>query len=609
MCPGINRKPLGSGSRLRGGAAFHSSAPLIFLLLLFSGSVAVGENKNQPGQVAIRGSVQDAAGRALAGAVVELMQDHPKLHGWMRVTGGRTDGDGNYKLEFLLPENKPVEKDGQEKGPAPAVEPARYSLQFAHSGFKTRLEPLDTSGAESNAREPVILETVEERRASVAVFCSRKQARINPLLYGSNVGLWHAEDFSNPQVAEATREMGVTFIRYPGGGRSQSVRWQREEAEWYKPPRSGPGDCVLTPRSVRTFIEFCRAVQAEPLITLNLELLDLENVLDLVRFLNVENDFRVKYFEIGNEPESYMEKWGLGKNWSSDPASFRKTYQRVAELHLQWSAALRKISPACLTLGPVSANANFYGIALPPFWEQIKEHLDILAIHRYPQTDLKGNPEQHMEDARLLEVPLEWSELAAEIKVTNDRFSPTHRPLTAVTEWHTCYGNPGPRQQQIVGALFVARNLCEMARNGIAMAHVWVMTGCGYYDVFSKRPDGTVEKHLPYHAFRILAGHFRGTMVECTSDNKSLAAYAVVDDDGLSLALINTSPDTLYRCSVAVEGPSLKPTAAYRMELTQPYVELPRDGFVQQAVLPAYSLTLLRYGKSEQKKKRDRDRQ
>ncbi|GEM_PF-3748931 len=472
-----------------------------------------------------------------------------------------------------------------------------YLLEIVKSGYKTISLPVDLSKSGQFADMKIKLEPVTEKTAEVTVDTSKVLREINPLIYGGNVALWHSDDFKNPEVISATKEAGFTILRYPGGGRSQEAYWQRQEAIWCSEPLSGSKDnnCVMTPVKVKEFIEFCRKVGAEPMITLNHRVLDMDNLADFYKFLNVENDFKVKYFEIGNEPEGYVKTWGFGENWRNDKESFRKTYQKAADLHKQITDMLKKSDPTVLTMGPVTANENFYDNAIPPFWEKVGKSLDILAVHRYPQCDLRPG-DGYFTDTKLLRAPLEWKDIGEKLKKMNEFCSPGKRPLYAVTEWNTAYHSPSQRQQQIVGALYMAFNLCEMISNGIDIANIWVATGCGEYNVFNTARKGKIEKPWPFYVFKILSNNFRGQLVSAETkagENPDLFSFAAKNGNTMNIAFVNTSPDTAYKCKLDIQGMKVKASTELVMERSEPYKETPVNS--SDLTIPAYSLVLVKF--------------
>lgn len=470
-----------------------------------------------------------------------------------------------------------------------------WQVEIAALGRKTSVIAINPDAAVPLKTTRIVLPPLRNETATITVDPAQTLRSINPLIYGVNMGLWHNSDFDNPRIADATREAGVTIIRYPGGGRSQSARWQREEASWNTMPAAGrPGDnCVMTPKQLDRFIAFCRRVGAEPMLTINQRTDDTANLADMVKYLNIEKKYGVKFFEIGNEPEGYIKEWGFGNNWVHNRDAFTLTYRKAADIHRRYDAALKAVDPTILLMGPVTANADFFDLAIPPFWEIVGTKLDVLAVHRYPQCDLKPGS-ANLSDAALLDRPREWEKLSAQLSSMNQRYSPSRRPLYAVTEWHTAYHSPGPRQQQIVGGLYVAENLCEMIKNGIDIGNIWVLTGCGEYNLFNSgkflvRP-GEIMKVPSYYFFKELARNFKGRLIACRADRPQLRTYAAIEDNRMTVVCINISPDIAFqtRCT---------PPAGWKTE-AMTVVDRFTPGTKQkfsgnELTVPAYSMVIL----------------
>ena len=520
--------------------------------------------------------------------------DYEKLSPVFRDLKANSAADDPHRQDFAVDGNRETSWRTMTKAiiMAKAWQPS-YRLEITAPGMQTVTLPVSPATPEKYAQIKVVMTPVKSETATVTVNPAQVIREINPLVYGANMGLWHNGDLSNPAIIAAAKEVGVTLIRYPGGGRSQTARWQRQEAVWNSRPADGhPGyDCVVTPVQIDRFISFCRQVGAEPLFTVNQCTGDSANLVDLVKYLNVEKKYGVKYFEVGNEPEGYISAWGFGQNWVHNKDSFNKTYTRAAEIHLAYDKALKAIDPSIKLLGPVTANADFFELALPPFWNKMGEQLDILAVHRYPQCDLRpGNA--CYSDEQLLAKPTEWAQFVHYFEELNRRYEPSRRIPYAVTEWHTAYHSPGPRQQQIAGALYVAKNLGEMVKSGIDMATIWVLTGCGPYNLFNPGPEGKLEKVPTYYLFQAMATNLQGRMVSCTSNRKLLSVYAALKDGTLTVICINTAPDTKYETQ-------LRLPEKWRLQNVRQYDSFnagqPLDCVAGKMTVRAYGLTVLKF--------------
>ncbi len=143
-------------------------------------------------------------------------------------------------------------------------------------------------------------------------------------LWGSNLphNVPAADTVEDPGFVTAARQIGVTFIRWPGGNNASAYDWKRDE-------QIKPGRRVYNPRLVNLarLIAFVQAIGAEPTITINFGTMSAQDAADLVEFLNGPTDstwgarraelgfpdpLNVRYFEIGNEenqPHMWYYSW------------------------------------------------------------------------------------------------------------------------------------------------------------------------------------------------------------------------------------------------------------------------------------------------------------
>lgn len=118
--------------------------------------------------------------------------------------------------------------------------------------------------------------------------------------YGA--GIW--DPVKNKPVSKAialSKEMGVIFLRFPGGGGANHYDWRKALDKQRKSYLFG----------INEFLVFCREINAVPVYTVSLEIGDETLAAELVATLKN----KIKYFEIGNEihssmsPEKYAEKY------------------------------------------------------------------------------------------------------------------------------------------------------------------------------------------------------------------------------------------------------------------------------------------------------------
>jgi hypothetical protein len=176
-------------------------------------------------------------------------------------------------------------------------------------------------------------------------------------------------------IAEALREMGVSWLRYPGGGKSDMHLWSA-------PPWDAPAPRVFGPyrkygegAALMDFDEYiatCRAVGAEPFVvaaccpeeTSGIGRAEyVENAVEWVRYANVQRDYGVRYWEIGNE------------NWMNDQIAPEAMAEAIAE----YATAMRAVDPG-IRIGSNGFGTEWWSRLLPA----AAKHLDFLTLSNYP---------------------------------------------------------------------------------------------------------------------------------------------------------------------------------------------------------------------------------
>ena len=204
-------------------------------------------------------------------------------------------------------------------------------------------------------------------------------------------------------LADALREAGVKYLRYPGGEKSDGLLWSvwpysaslptlarwapqnSENVEW---PSGDPslvrGDghtFAIDPLTFDEFMAVCHAIDCVPTVVVCYDsmykpaqsgglapsrALLLETAREWVRYANVTNGYNVRYWEIGNE--SYLNAY----NGSA-------TAEDYARDLVEFSQVMKAVDPSI----QIGANGNDEG-----WWQTVlataSSAIDFLAVHEYP---------------------------------------------------------------------------------------------------------------------------------------------------------------------------------------------------------------------------------
>jgi len=209
------------------------------------------------------------------------------------------------------------------------------------------------------------------------VDAARELGPISPYVYGSSYGPWVNVPLDLMGQAEAA---GITYLRFPGG-------------EW--------GDQYdLKDFHIDRFIELARRIGAEPHINVRMPGGSPEAAAELVRYCNVTNDYNVRYWAIGNEPNLYT---GFQRYDDYDTVRYNREWREIAE-------AMLAVDHDILLLGPGTSQYPGNPETDPrdeAGRDWVREFLlsngdvvDIVAIHRYPFPTSMAGPPRTTDDLR-----------------------------------------------------------------------------------------------------------------------------------------------------------------------------------------------------------------
>ena len=198
-------------------------------------------------------------------------------------------------------------------------------------------------------------------------------------------------------LVQALRQMKVRYLRYPGGGKSQNNRWAGNPARYPAAATDIPGlpglaakvwpygDAAVMRFRWLTFDEFmsvARRVGAEPVVVVNqcgytvgADKADLvEDARQWVYYANRLKRYRVKYWEIGNEP------------YHASYVCNGVTAQSYADDVIRWSKAMKEVDPT-IRVGAALLSSSWNEIVI----SETARHIDWVAAHQYPASS--GWPE------------------------------------------------------------------------------------------------------------------------------------------------------------------------------------------------------------------------
>ncbi|WP_372632573.1 hypothetical protein [Cohnella sp.] len=199
-----------------------------------------------------------------------------------------------------------------------------------------------------------------------------------PEMLGSNVGIWtHSTYYPtlDPRLLNMVKEAGLNVLRYPAGGEADITGFDRTDtSEWHR--GEAPYTRTMRADHLDAFIRLCKEAGAEPLIGVNAKIDNPEMAADIVRYLNKEHDYKVKYFEIGNEPQYWKTSSGID----------------YADRLARYAQAMKAVDPSItiITAGPaLPVSIKEW---LTPVLEHAGNEVDVVNLHYYPLYDGVKDP-------------------------------------------------------------------------------------------------------------------------------------------------------------------------------------------------------------------------
>jgi alpha-L-arabinofuranosidase len=381
-------------------------------------------------------------------------------------------------------------------------------------------------------------------KAQVLIDTHRTIAPISPLLFGGfaeHMGRCVYEGIYDPKSAHADekglrkdvlaalKEQSYTTIRYPGGNFLSGYNW----LDGVGPKSQRPRRRDLAWQSLETnqfgtneFIEFCQAIQAEPMLGVNMGTGNIQSAADLVEYCNTPggtywSDLRVshgqrtphnvRYWCVGNEMDG---PWQIGH---LDAVAYGNKALEAAKM-MKWQ------DPSIQTIlcGSSSDSMPTY-----PEWDRTAleiawEHVDYHSMHYYA-----GNRENDTASYLSSAVAFERfvDTLEGTLRYVKAKNRSRHEVYLSWDEWQVWYkGDPmqgnwteAPHLAEEVynleDALVVAQWLNVFLRKSHVLKIACVAQIVNVISWLHTQGDRLL-KHPSFYAFKLVSNHARGDALD-----------------------------------------------------------------------------------------------
>lgn len=377
---------------------------------------------------------------------------------------------------------------------------------------------------------------------SVVVDAGEALGRVNPFLFGSNYGPWLSVPLD---LMDQATSSGITLLRWPGG-------------EW--------GDRNdITEKQLDQYMDLVGAMDAEPLITVRLLNGTPEAAAELVRYANIENDYHVTYWAIGNEPNLYPEG-------QDDPDTFNANWRAIAEAMLAVDPDIVLMGPEITSYLPASLanddNARESRALMDSFLRANGDLVDIVTIHHYPfPQSVTASPPTVGQLAASVEM---WEPMIAELRESIRETTGGDLPV-GVTEFNANWSKQSGSEatpDSIAGAVWLADVLGRLIRLRADVATQFALQSTanhGAWGLFS-RTEARPQYYV-YPLFDMFGTELVYAAVgdEQGAEHPTVTAYAALGEGGaLTLMVINRGEEAVTM-PLSLDGHSGGTAEVYRL--------------------------------------------
>ena len=368
-------------------------------------------------------------------------------------------------------------------------------LVIGAAGCAPAAAPVEDTAAPTEIASPTLNSIPEVRSGTLFVDASQDLGEISPLVYGSNYGPWL---FVTLDVRPMAVDAKLSYLRFPGGNWGDL----NDLDEW----------------SLDQYIAMCKELGTEPAISVRLRSGSVEHALHVLRYVNIEKQYGVRYWSIGNEPslypdyttESYNEEWRV------------------------FATQMKELDPSILLVGPDTHQftADLAGNPkdengkdwLEEFLKVNGDLVDVVAIHRYPFPIGKNGSPPTVDELR--GASAEWDEIIPALRALIREHTGRDIPI-GVTEVNSSWASTSGGEATLdshFNAIWWADSLGRMIRQGTDVVAQFCLVGeyglMGKYDV------------LPIYYVYQMYQRFGTQLLYASSDRDDLSVFAASGDDG-----------------------------------------------------------------------------
>lgn len=361
----------------------------------------------------------------------------------------------------------------------------------------------------------------------LSLSCSQSEVKyekhpISPFLFGQNLWLTDGAEGRPGYIQEhlwpKIEASGVKMVRIGGHGYDVSL----------------PGIDTL-----ETWVKSIKEIGAEPLFQVS-RYESIEKAVELVRYFNIENEYAVRYWAIGNEP------YQIGKLSIDSISSYIKSF----------ASAMKEIDPAIKIFMPDAAAyyLDLHGQLLLDNRNSVAGrdenghwYIDGIAFHNYPNS--KDYTRSDVIFYSVSKMRGMIMDLVSDLEKANQKYERRgeDKLLWGLTEFNITYSNPDDHSVEgiavpsfINGQFWADIFALAMEYDGFTVTPWCIQESdrpSTYFGYVGSPPD--YIPHSTYYHMQLMANNFKGNFVKMNTNNPYLKAFASLSEGGSAVMLMN----------------------------------------------------------------------
>jgi Glycosyl hydrolases family 39 len=388
---------------------------------------------------------------------------------------------------------------------------------------------------------------------------------ISPLIYGSNYGPWIALPYK--MLPDAFKS-GITILRFPAGS------WgDQNDVQSYE---------------IDTLMGILQKMNASALFNVRLENGTPAQAAALVKYVNMDRQYHVRYWAIGNEPNLY----GAALKLPYDTPQFNKDWRAMA-------LAMKAVDPSIKLVGPEISQYTEQPVQNPKdssgldwmseFLKVNGDLVDIVSFHRYPYPH--GNTAPPATIGELHQNTYEWDKIIAALR-DEIHLTTGHDLPIAITEFNSHYtkvtgGEATP--DSFYNAVWMADVLGRMMKSRVFMAGQWMLAAQADQGGWGLIGNGGLSPgYYVYQLYKM----FGDEQIYSSSDDPDVSIYAAKRADGtLTVIIINLSSSAKTK-PIRIERGAQPQAHAWLLDPTHDAADIGIRDLSNGLRIPPQSMTL-----------------